>query len=84
MYILDRNFPYSWPLKGINTDDYLNLGPRSLFLALKPKTSPLFAVQQLAYILEREEAQTIIKVGLEKSQINDALRRETGITERVC
>ena len=84
MYILDCNFLYSWPLKGINTDDYLNHGPRSLFLALKPNTSLVFAVEQLAYILEKEEAKTIIKVGLEKSQIIDVLRKETGITERVC
>ena len=73
---------HSWPSKETKTDDYLNIGPRSLFLALKPKTSLVFAVEQLAYILTKEIAKTIIKVGLEKDQIVAALRK-TEIAERV-
>ena len=75
-------FLHSWPSKETRADDILNIGPRSLFLALKPNTSLVFAVEQLAYILTKEIAKTIIKVGLEKDQIIAALRK-TEIAERV-
>ena len=73
---------HSWPSKETRADDILNIGPRSLFLALKPNTSLVFAVEQLAYILTKEIAKTIIKVGLEKDQIIAALQK-TEIAERV-
>jgi len=58
----------------MNSDIYLNRGNRSVFLAVKPDTSLLFAVDQLAYILEREKVKTIIKVGSDKEQIVSALK----------
>ena len=76
------NFLFSWPPKKLNADDYLNSGPTSVILALKPKTSLVFAVEQLAYILEMNIAKSIIKVGLEKCQIIEVLKK-TGIAKRV-
>ena len=73
---------HSWPPKETKTDENLNLGPRSLFLALKPDTPLVFAVEQLAFILSKEIAKTIIKVGSDENRIFDALRK-TEISQRV-
>ena len=73
----------SWPSKKIDCDVYLNRGNRSIFLALKPETPLVFAVDQLVYILQKEKAKTIIKVGFDKEQIITALK-ESEIQDRVC
>ena len=71
----------SWPSKKIDFDVYLNRGNRSIFLALKPETPLVFAVDQLVYILQKEKAKTIIKVGFDKEQIITALK-DSEIKER--
>jgi hypothetical protein len=62
---------------------YLNRGCRSTFFALKPNSSPAFAVDQLTHILEREEAKTLIKIDFDKEKIIPALKRSKNIQHRV-
>jgi hypothetical protein len=62
---------------------YLNRGIQSIFFALKPNSSPTLAVDQLAYVLEREEAKTLIKIDFDKDKIVHALKNSESIQDRV-
>ena len=79
---LNFDLLHSWPPKETRNNGFLNFGPKSVFLAFKPKTSLASSVEQLAFILKKEIAKTIIKVGLEKEQIIAALQN-TEIAKRV-
>jgi hypothetical protein len=62
---------------------YLNRGVRSIFFALKPGSTPALAVDQLAYILEREEAKTLIKIDFDNEKVILALKASENILHRV-
>jgi hypothetical protein len=68
----------------INTGEYfLNLGIRSRFLTLQRTTAFIFAVDQLSYILEKEEVKTIIKIEDHDSEILPRLKKISRLKERV-
>jgi hypothetical protein len=69
------NFNFSFPLQNWNPDNYQNQGNRSIILSMKPNTSLVHAVEQLAHILEKEQTKTLIKVAYDKEQIEDALKK---------
>jgi hypothetical protein len=72
---------FSFP---INTGEFfLNLGIRSRFLTLKRNTAFIFAVDQLSYILEKEEVKTIIKIEDHDSEILPRLKKISRLRERV-
>jgi hypothetical protein len=76
-YLLFFSFP-------INTGEYfLNLGIRSRFLTLKRNTPFIFAVDQLSFILEKEEVKTIIKIEDHDSEILPRLKKISRLRERV-
>ena len=53
---------HSFPPKQLKADTVLNLGNRTIFLALKQGTTPACAVDQVVHILEQNPAKTIIKI----------------------
>jgi hypothetical protein len=72
---------FSFP---INTGEFfLNLGIRSRFLTLKRNTAFIFAVDQLSYILEKEEVKTIIKIEDHESEILPRLKKNSRLRNRV-
>jgi hypothetical protein len=69
-------FLFSWPSKdSVPAHLYLNKGVRTRFLALKPDTALVFAVDQLAYILNQEKVRTIIKIEFDKPIILEKLKQ---------
>jgi hypothetical protein len=74
----------SWPSKdSVPAYLYLNRGVRTRFLALKPNTALVFAVDQLAYILDKERVRTIIKIEFDKPIILEKLKQSC-LEDRVC
>ena len=69
------NFNFSFPQQNWNADDYKNQGNRSVILSMKPNTSLVHAVEQLAAIPEKELTKTLIKVAYDKDQIEEALMK---------
>jgi hypothetical protein len=72
-----------WPPTDVNTKVYLNQGMRSIFFALKPDYSTSFPIGQLTYILEREQAKTLIKIEFDVDRITAALKKSENIIDRV-
>ncbi len=72
-----------WPLKDTDPKLYLNQGIRSIFFALKPDSSTSFPIGQLAYVLEREKAKTLIKIEFDNDRIIAALKKSQNIKDRV-
>jgi hypothetical protein len=81
-------FFYSWPTNlDLNPKDYLNKGGRVTVFGLKPKTSLICAVEQLAYYLENLNLKIVIKVdshflddvtrAFENTPIKDRVRKLT-------
>jgi hypothetical protein len=79
---------YSWPTNlDLNPKDYLNKGGRVTVFGLKPKTSLICAVEQLAYYLENLNLKIVIKVdshflddvtrAFENTPIKDRVRKLT-------
>jgi hypothetical protein len=75
-------FVFSFPSKQVNPDIYLNRGSRTQFLALKKDTALVCAVEQLDFILSRENVKTIIKIEFDKEQIVACLKKSS-LNERV-
>ena len=78
----------SWPTNlNRNPKDYLNKGGRVTVFGLKPKTSLICAVEQLAYYLENLNLKIVIKVdshflddvtcAFENTPIKDRVRKLT-------
>jgi hypothetical protein len=61
----------------------LNIGIRSRFLTLKGNIPFIFAVDQLSYILEKEEVKTIIKIEDHDNKILPRLKNISRLSERV-
>ncbi len=71
----------SWPKEsGAN---FLNLGIRTRFLVLQPKTALIFAVEQLSFILEKESVKTLIKIEFYETEISSRLKEIKALQKRV-
>jgi hypothetical protein len=82
MSSINKNYYFSFPNQNWNADNYQNQGNRSIILAMKPETSLFHAVEQLAYILEKDPTKTLIKVAYDNDLIEKALMNSC-IKERV-
>ncbi len=75
------NLYFSFPKE--SGEHFLNLGIRSRFLALQPKTALIFAVEQLSFILEKEKVKTIIKIEFNEVDIIPRLQEISNLQDRV-
>ena len=75
---------FSFPPSNVPAHIYLNQGNRCLLLTVEPDISATFAVEQLSYVLEKENHKIIVVVqqSTDKDQIYDFFAKSS-IKERV-
>jgi hypothetical protein len=62
LWVKEKIVFYSFPSQNVWSGSFLNLGPRTIFFALKLNISPACAIDQVINILNTEKIQTMIKV----------------------
>ncbi len=62
LWVKEKIVFYSFPSQNVWSGSFLNLGPRTIFFALKLNISPAYAIDQVINILNTEKIQTMIKV----------------------
>ncbi len=71
----------SWPKE--SGENFLNIGIRTRFLVLQPKTALIFAVEQLSFILENERVKTLIKIEFNETEICSRLKEISALQGKV-
>jgi hypothetical protein len=85
MSIWTQLFYFSWPanIEFLQPKDYLNKGGRVTVFGLKPGTSLICAVEQLAYYLENLNTKIVIKVDSHNIDEVTYAFEKTAIKDRV-